>query len=352
LSGPKIVVVCTAGVCRSPFAAAVLRHRLERHGVQADVRAVGLQARGRSVDRRSAAALDELGIALPSEPAGRLDASVRDADLVIGMGRQHIREAVVLDRDLFPRAFTLRELVRRGETLGPRQRGQSLRDWLAQLHEGRTAATLLEASSSDDVADPFGFDEAGYSSTTDELVTLVDRLVELAWLAGRADSHSSASSTVHDWHRVGQDAGQGAVLLAIDAEIGDLEGALYSALSDRGFVVRPVGGRKAANGSVEQALAAARTVAAGDAEIAICVSATGIPSAVAANRIRTVRAAVLHDVTTARLARRLGVNVVCIGVDIVTTGVAVEIVSSFLDVPAHDTLSGPDRVILDRLGDG
>ena len=55
-------------------------------------------------------------------------------------------------------------------------------------------------------------------------------------------------------------------------------------------------------------------VADGRAERGVCVCGTGIGIAMAANKVPGVRAAVVHDVTTARLARRHNdANVVCLG---------------------------------------
>ena len=58
----------------------------------------------------------------------------------------------------------------------------------------------------------------------------------------------------------------------------------------------------------------AEAVADGRAERGICVCGTGIGIGMAANKVPGIRAAVVHDVTTARLARRHNdANVVCLG---------------------------------------
>lgn len=108
---------------------------------------------------------------------------LRGADLVIGMARQHVREAVVLDRRVWPRTFTLKELVRRGSTIGPRKEGESLEAWLTRAHMGRTTASLMGASPDDDIADPIGRPRAAYEHMVEEIGGLVDRLVGLAWPA-------------------------------------------------------------------------------------------------------------------------------------------------------------------------
>jgi ribose 5-phosphate isomerase B len=52
----------------------------------------------------------------------------------------------------------------------------------------------------------------------------------------------------------------------------------------------------------------------GDADYGVCVCGTGIGIGIAANKVAGVRAAVVHDVTSARLARAHNdANVMCIG---------------------------------------
>ena len=103
------------------------------------------------------------------------------ADLVLGMSREHVRYAVVTAPDAWPRSFTLKELIRRGEQAGPRKLGERLADWLARVHEGRERATLLGDSPADDVADPMGGPPQAYADTAALLDELMGRLVRLCW---------------------------------------------------------------------------------------------------------------------------------------------------------------------------
>jgi ribose 5-phosphate isomerase B len=68
-------------------------------------------------------------------------------------------------------------------------------------------------------------------------------------------------------------------------------------------------------------LAVGRAVADGRADRGVCVCGTGIGISIAANKVDGVRAALVHDVTTAGLARRHNdANIICLGGR--TTGVA------------------------------
>jgi protein-tyrosine phosphatase len=100
------------------------------------------------------------------------------------MARNHVREAIVAVPDAWPRSFTLKELVRRGELCGPRRPGQPLDEWLAAVHAGRRLPDLLGDSAVDDVADPIGKPRRAYERTAKELDDLTSRLARL--LAGES----------------------------------------------------------------------------------------------------------------------------------------------------------------------
>ncbi len=79
---------------------------------------------------------------------------------------------------------------------------------------------------------------------------------------------------------------------------------------------------------------AASFVAAGEAERGVLVCGTGIGVAIAANKIRGVRAATCNDHFTARMSRAHNdANVLALGARVVGSGVAEEIVRTFLETP-------------------
>lgn len=188
-------MLCTGNVCRSPAAAALLARRLAALGERGE-RAAALGERGEHVAVCSAG-LARPGCAPPREMVSvmagygidlgshRSRSVSRDelaaADLVLGMAREHVRHAVVGVPGVWPRAFTLAELVRRGEQAGPRPVGEPLLSWLARAHQGRQRAHLLGNSSDDDVADPMGGPPQAYAATAAVLDHLVSRLAELCW---------------------------------------------------------------------------------------------------------------------------------------------------------------------------
>lgn len=78
----------------------------------------------------------------------------------------------------------------------------------------------------------------------------------------------------------------------------------------------------------------AEKVAAGDADYGIMIDGAGIGSAMVANKIRGVRAAMCYDVTTAHNAREHNnANVLTLGGTLIGPRLAREIVSTFLRTP-------------------
>jgi len=84
---------------------------------------------------------------------------------------------------VWPRAFTLRELVRCGGPVGRRSAEETLADWLARAHRGRQRSALLGESPDDDVADPIGGPQRWHGETARTLSGPVDQLVGSAGLA-------------------------------------------------------------------------------------------------------------------------------------------------------------------------
>jgi ribose 5-phosphate isomerase B len=77
--------------------------------------------------------------------------------------------------------------------------------------------------------------------------------------------------------------------------------------------------------------AVARAVVGGDDEYGVCVCGTGIGIGIAANKVRGARAAVVHDATSARMARQHNdANVVCVGARLTGPQAATDAVDAFL----------------------
>jgi low molecular weight protein-tyrosine phosphatase len=177
---PRILFVCTANICRSPMAAALLGHLLGERGVAADVCTAGLLEPGRPVSDGAVRVLAARRLDVSGHRSRRLDADlVRSATVVVGMERRHVREAVVLAPEAWPRAFTLKQLVRRGMAIGPRTT-EPFDGWLARVHQGRRPLEFL-GPGDDDIDDPYGRSDDAFRRTATELDDLLAGFVDLAW---------------------------------------------------------------------------------------------------------------------------------------------------------------------------
>ena len=87
----------------------------------------------------------------------------------------------------------------------------------------------------------------------------------------------------------------------------------------------------------DTASAAARQVARGEADAGIVIDGAGLGSAIAANKIAGVRAAMCLNHTLARYARQHnGANVLALGATLVTADEARTIVDTFIDTPMRE----------------
>ena len=84
----------------------------------------------------------------------------------------------------------------------------------------------------------------------------------------------------------------------------------------------------------DYAMTVASRVAAGEFDRGVLICGTGIGMAIAANKVRGIRAATIGDVETARLCREHNdANVLTLGARTTDAGAAMAIVRAFLDTP-------------------
>jgi RpiB/LacA/LacB family sugar-phosphate isomerase len=113
----------------------------------------------------------------------------------------------------------------------------------------------------------------------------------------------------------------------------ELKELLGAHLIEHGHEVRDVGTDRAdvPVDYPEFGAAVGRLVAEGEVDLGLCACGTGIGISMAANKVPGVRAALVHDVTTARLARMHNhANVACLGGRTVGTVTAIDAVEAFL----------------------
>jgi len=166
------------------MAAALFARRLMGHVDLSDIRSAGLGDPGHPVPEEVLTVMAERGIDLTGHRSVALTADdVAGAGLVVGMSLRHVQESMLLVPSSWQRTFRLKELVRRGEYIGPRLPGQDPATWVRAAQGERPRDSLAHHSPQDDVADPYGGPRSGYEDTARELDDLTARLAALLWPA-------------------------------------------------------------------------------------------------------------------------------------------------------------------------
>jgi len=114
----------------------------------------------------------------------------------------------------------------------------------------------------------------------------------------------------------------------------ELKDTLKNSLVEWGFDVLDLGTTDSVT-SVDYpdyGAAVGRAVAAGEVDLGVAVCGSGIGISIAANKVSGVRAALVHDVTGAHLAREHNhANVLCFGSRLTGSVVAIEALRAWLD---------------------
>ena len=133
-----ILALCTANVCRSAMAAPLLARRLAALGVTTPVCSAGMIGGGEPPHPEVISVMASYGIETASHRSRvACAADLARATVVLAMSRENLRYAVTAAPGAWPRAFTLKELIRRGEQIGPRPPGEPFSGWLSRAHAGR-----------------------------------------------------------------------------------------------------------------------------------------------------------------------------------------------------------------------
>lgn len=182
----RILTVCTGNICRSPMAEQLLRARL--HGAtDLSIESAGTMALvGSPMDETAARLATEEGSTDADGHIARelTPDSIRQADLIFAMARDH-RKAIV---ESVPRAvqktFTIREFARIVTSIDRAELGvildQAGPDSTSQFESaiefiaGERGMVRPEEPDDDDVIDPYRRDSETYRLSTDQLVPAVD----------------------------------------------------------------------------------------------------------------------------------------------------------------------------------
>lgn len=211
ITAPRLLLVCTGNVCRSPLAELLLRRSL---GATVDLASAGTAGvAGVPITEGSLDIARSLGVTVTEPPLSRgLDVeAVRGAGLILGAAREH-RAAVAR---MLPRAsrhtFTIREFARIIDGGIPEENMPTAAQPAARLESLTVEAAKFRGylpvldPSDDDILDPVGGDKALYQQMADQLVPAIETILDAlgagfpwqAWGSG-ADDDADGSAEASD----------------------------------------------------------------------------------------------------------------------------------------------------------
>ena len=159
------------------MAEAILRSELAKRGIDWPIWSAGLLEAGYPMVEEALAALGPDGPSMADHRSRTLSVSdVREADIVFGMSREHVREVAVLMPEAWGRTFTLKEFVRRSQSFPPWFPDRPFPTWLAGIHAGRDRQEMQGDAAEDDVADPIGGTPADFAATAQLLRDLCSKV--------------------------------------------------------------------------------------------------------------------------------------------------------------------------------
>ncbi|MEO0491888.1 MAG: hypothetical protein AAF081_00580 [Actinomycetota bacterium] len=170
----RVLVVCTANICRSPAAEALLRTGAIEQGLDVEVSSSGFLFDGEPASPMMVTVMGERGIDLADHRSRVTTASMVDeADLVVTMERRHGRD---LAAACGPRGiFTLKGAVAALGAVDPVIADPHER--LAAADDAREHGDLL-GDGPDEIADPYGRSARVNRKTADELRDLTSELLK------------------------------------------------------------------------------------------------------------------------------------------------------------------------------
>ena len=205
----RILTICTGNICRSPFAANLLAAKLDR--TQFEVASAGTSAmQGDPMQETMQRLAKDRGVRGNDEhrASALTHSAVSDADLILGMEREHRSQAVRLQPSAVRRAFTLLEFAHIVSCIDEDHLQQLL------LHNSNSTAAIeavmrmrgvvprLNPERLYDLPDPYGRSRQVYARSAAQIEGAVDKIVNFfqrtAQLTAASQDDHSATIAVQD----------------------------------------------------------------------------------------------------------------------------------------------------------
>jgi len=170
-----ILFVCTANVCRSQMAAAVMDLVGQANELPIQIASAGLLSRRHPVDFRVGQRVIRLGGTIQGQMSAQINEPlVSSADIILTMTADHARHVAERFPDARHRVHALRHFVRVTE---PRSDGEDLFEWV-QTANDNARYDYSAAGSELDIPDPIGQPDRAFDTLLDELLKLTGQLAQ------------------------------------------------------------------------------------------------------------------------------------------------------------------------------
>ena len=271
-----VLFVCTGNTCRSPMAEAIAKHIFKSKNIVAVITSRGLSVFTKSPMAANAVkALENHDIPFEEHTSTPLSLDDMDgADLILTMTESLKNAVLTFEPALSKKTYTLYNYI---------------------------------TGEDKDIEDPFGKDYQAYEDCFNELYSLLDKFKfkggKKIVALGCDHAGFQLKNTIIQYF-----------------EKNNISYKDYGTYSEES-VDYPIYGR-----------AVAQAVISGEASKGIVICSTGIGICIAANKIKGIRAALCHDVFSAKATREHNnANILAMGANVIGVGPALEIVEAFLN---------------------
>ncbi len=287
----RILFVCTGNTCRSPLAAAIAKSVFKSAGIPAEVSSAGISAyEFGGYSENSVKTAKAMGLTCEGTPRQVRPEDINNYDIILTMTNSHKAFLSRLFQDSQGKVFTIYEYAE---------------------------------NSSGDVADPFGLNLNAYMECGKELRALIEKIPE----------------------RLKKDV---KAVFAIGCDHGgyQLKQEILTYLDKNNIAYKDFGtDSEQACDYPEFAKKVCAAVLEGQCRFGLLICGTGIGISIAANRHKGIRAALCHDVFSAKATRlHNDANVLAMGGRVIGAGLALEIVQAFMSTDFSNETRHKNRI--------